>query len=104
MATASRDNLATPLGKLFYQLSGAFAEFERDTICERVRAGMRNARAKGHCIGRPSRILLTDQLRAKIAGAYQHGEGSLTAIAAHFGTSLGTVQRCVATIKTLDRR
>jgi DNA invertase Pin-like site-specific DNA recombinase len=31
-------------GPSLYQLSGAFAEFERDCIRERVRAGMRNAR------------------------------------------------------------
>jgi DNA invertase Pin-like site-specific DNA recombinase len=41
------------MGKLFYQLSGAFAEFERDCIRERVKAGLRNARAKGKRLGRP---------------------------------------------------
>jgi DNA invertase Pin-like site-specific DNA recombinase len=38
-------------------LSGAFAEFERDCIRERVRAGMRNARAKGRHIGRPRAVV-----------------------------------------------
>jgi DNA invertase Pin-like site-specific DNA recombinase len=38
-------DFSTSMGKLFYQLSGAFAEFERDCIRDRVRAGMRNARA-----------------------------------------------------------
>jgi DNA invertase Pin-like site-specific DNA recombinase len=46
-------DFSTSMGKLFYQLSGAFAEFERDTIRERVRAGLRNARAKGKRLGRP---------------------------------------------------
>jgi DNA invertase Pin-like site-specific DNA recombinase len=50
-------DFSTSMGKLFYQLSGAFAEFERDCIRERVRAGMRNARAKGRRIGRPRAIV-----------------------------------------------
>jgi len=72
------------------------AKQERIRISERVRAGMRNARAKGRRIGRPAHVPLTGQLREEIAEAYQHGEGSLRAIAMRFGTSLGTVQRCVA--------
>jgi DNA invertase Pin-like site-specific DNA recombinase len=46
-------DFSTSMGKLFYQLSGAFAEFERDCIRERVKAGLRNARAKGKRLGRP---------------------------------------------------
>jgi DNA invertase Pin-like site-specific DNA recombinase len=76
----------------------------RALIAERVKAGMRNARAKGHRVGRPSRVPLTDQLKGEIAGAYQHNQGSLRAMATRFGTYLGTVERCVAAIKSLDRR
>jgi DNA invertase Pin-like site-specific DNA recombinase len=50
-------DFSTSMGKLFYQLSGAFAEFERDCIRERVKAGMRNARAKGRRIGRPRALV-----------------------------------------------
>jgi len=46
-------DFTTTTGKLLYQVISAFAEFERDCIRERVRAGMRNARAKGKRIGRP---------------------------------------------------
>ena len=44
-----RDNLdlSTPSGRLMMQLLGAFAEFERSIIQERVKAGLRNAIAKG---------------------------------------------------------
>lgn len=92
-----RDNLdlSTPAGRLMFQVIGAMAEFERALIAERVKAGMRNARAKGRRIGRPAHVPLTDQLKGQIAGAYRHGEGSLRALAARFGTSLGTVQRCI---------
>src|ERR1039457_5468304 len=50
-----RDNLdlSTPSGRLMFQIIGAMAEFERALIQERVRAGLRNARAKGKKLGRP---------------------------------------------------
>ena len=50
-----RDNLdlSTPSGRLMFQIIGAMAEFERSLIQERVKAGLRNARAKGKRLGRP---------------------------------------------------
>ena len=50
-----RDNLdlSTPSGRLMLQIIGAMAEFERSLIQERVKAGLRNARAKGKKFGRP---------------------------------------------------
>ncbi len=35
----------TPMGRLFFHVIGSFAEFERDVIVERVRAGLANARS-----------------------------------------------------------
>src|SRR6476619_5507113 len=48
-----RDNLdlSTPSGRLMFQIIGAMAEFERALIQERVRAGIKNARAKGKRVG-----------------------------------------------------
>ncbi len=43
----------TPTGKLVFQVTGAVAEFERDIISERVKAGLRNANRKGKRLGRP---------------------------------------------------
>ncbi len=43
----------TPIGRLFYNVIGSFAEFERETIVERVKAGLANAKAKGIQLGRP---------------------------------------------------
>ena len=50
-----RDNLdlSTPSGRLMFQIIGAMSEFERALIQERVKAGLRNAKAKGKRIGRP---------------------------------------------------
>lgn len=42
-----------PMTKAFLQMSGVFAELERDMISARVKSGMQNAKAKGSKIGRP---------------------------------------------------
>lgn len=46
----------TPIGRLMFQLLGAFAEFERTTIRERCVAGRVSARARGVRFGRPRKI------------------------------------------------
>jgi DNA invertase Pin-like site-specific DNA recombinase len=92
-----RDNLdlSTPSGRLMFQIIGAMAEFERALIQERVKAGMRNAQAKGRRIGRPPQTPLSSELRTVIAHTYASGGTSLRALARRFGTSLATVQRCI---------
>jgi resolvase-like protein len=44
---------STPAGKMVFTVLGAVAELERSLTVERVRAGQRNARAKGKRLGRP---------------------------------------------------
>ena len=44
----------TPAGKLLFQITGAFAEFERSMIRQRVNAGLARARAQGKRLGRPT--------------------------------------------------
>jgi DNA invertase Pin-like site-specific DNA recombinase len=58
-----RDNLdlTTPSGRLMFQIIGAMAEFERALIHERVKAGLRNARAKGKRLGRP-RVFVSESI------------------------------------------
>jgi putative DNA-invertase from lambdoid prophage Rac len=46
-------DLSTPHGKLIAQILASMAEFERELICERVKSGVANARAKGKIFGRP---------------------------------------------------
>jgi len=48
---------STPTGKMVFTVLGAVAELERSLITERVRAGLRNARAKGKRLGRPRKIV-----------------------------------------------
>lgn len=45
-------DLTTPIGKVFVAMLGAFAEFERDVIAERIVAGLKAAKAKGRRPGR----------------------------------------------------
>jgi len=48
---------STPTGKMMFTVLGAVAELERSLIAERVRAGLRNARAKGRRLGRPRKAV-----------------------------------------------
>src|ERR1035438_334802 len=50
-----RDNLdlTTPAGRMMFHVIGAMAEFERELIRERVKAGLAHARSKGRIGGRP---------------------------------------------------
>ena len=43
----------TPQGRLIFNLFGSFAEFEREIISERTRAGLEEARRHGRHGGRP---------------------------------------------------
>lgn len=53
----------TPAGKLVFTVLGAVAELERSLIVERVKAGLRNARARGKRLGRPKKLLDLARLR-----------------------------------------
>jgi DNA invertase Pin-like site-specific DNA recombinase len=79
---------STPTGRMVFTVLGAVAELERSLIAERVRAGLRNARAKGKKLGRPKVVL--DATR--IAALRAHGFG-WKRIAAQLGVGVGTVLR-----------
>ena len=52
----------TPAGKMVFTVLGAVAELERSLIVERVRAGIRNARAKGKRLGRPRSVVDSERV------------------------------------------
>jgi DNA invertase Pin-like site-specific DNA recombinase len=82
----------TPAGKAMFQMLGVFAEFERSIIQERVRAGLRRAKAEGSTLGRPR---IAPELEARILTALKapgRTEG-VRKIAARFGIDPSTVQR-----------
>ena len=79
---------STPTGKMVFTVLGAVAELERSLIVERVKAGLRNARAKGKRLGRPKRVV--DARR--IAALRAQGVG-WKRIAAEMEIGVGTLYR-----------
>jgi len=77
---------ATPAGRMVFTVLGAVAGLERSLIAERVRAGLRNARAKGKRLGRP-RVAVD---AARIARLRASGL-PWPKIARELGVSVGTV-------------
>jgi DNA invertase Pin-like site-specific DNA recombinase len=77
---------STPTGKMVFTVLGAVAELERNLIVERVRAGLRHARAKGKRLGRPRKSVDVAEVR-KLRAA---GE-SWRKIARKLDVSVGTV-------------
>jgi DNA invertase Pin-like site-specific DNA recombinase len=80
----------TPTGKLMFQIIGAFAEFEREIIRERVKSGVAHARAQGIRLGRPR----VDVDHAQIASLRDEGL-SLRAIGKRLDVSHGSVLRAL---------
>ena len=64
----------TPMGKLVFQVTGAFAEFERTMIRQRIKAGLKRAVAQGVKLGRPKIDSTTEGAKAACEGC-GHLEG-----------------------------
>jgi DNA invertase Pin-like site-specific DNA recombinase len=79
----------TPAGKLMFQVCGAFAEFERNMIQQRIHAGLKRAVAQGKTLGRPK---VDAALEKRIQAQLRGGKG-MRKIARELGVGTGTVQR-----------
>jgi len=73
---------STPAGKMVFTILGAVAELERSLIVERIKSGMKNARAKGHNPGPKAFKLDLSGIQARI----QAGE-SRRSVARSLGVS-----------------
>jgi len=82
-------DLTTSNGRLLCHLLAAFGEFERSLIVERVKCGLRNAKAKGKVLGRPK-----TRDDAKIRELRRKGL-SIRKIAKQLGVAKSTVQDSV---------
>ena len=83
---------STPTGKMIFTVLGAVAELERNLIVERVRAGLRNAQAKGKKLGRPRKVARPDVInRMRSQGASWRAIG--TALGVSAATALHTAAR-----------
>ena len=78
----------TPTGRLMFQITGAFAEFERSMIRQRIRAGLRRAVEAGKQLGRRRSPALEKRIQSQLRA----GKGML-AIAKALGVGTSTVQR-----------
>jgi len=79
----------TPAGRLMFQVTGAFAEFERSMIRQRVHAGLKRAVEAGKTLGRPR---MDSAIEKRIQSQLKAGKGILK-VARELGVGTGTVQR-----------
>lgn len=82
---------STPMGKMVFTVLGAVAELERSLIVERVKAGMRNAKAKGHKPGPKGARIAVDLSEVRNRLAF-NGE-SMRTVAASLGVSPSLLSR-----------
>lgn len=89
---------STPNGRLIFGIFASIAEFERELIRDRVRSGLRNARAKGRRLGRPRKFVDAARIAvlraqglawAKIADSLELGEGTVRRAAQASAKNLG---------------
>jgi DNA invertase Pin-like site-specific DNA recombinase len=68
-------DLTTPAGRAMAALLAVFAEFEREILRERVRAGLTHARQNGQRLGRPvTAALHADQMRKLFSAGVSKAE------------------------------
>lgn len=79
---------STPTGKMVFTVLGAVAELERSLIAERVKAGLRNAKAKGKRLGRPPAFVDPDRIATLRAQGL-----SWKVISAELGVAVSTLRR-----------
>jgi len=79
---------SSPLGEAIFTIISAMATLERDIIAERVRGGLRKAKANGKKLGRPKNEVDTDKVIE-----YRKQNKSIRQIANELNLSKGAVQR-----------
>ncbi len=79
---------SSPLGEAIFTIISAMSKLERDIIAERVKGGLRKARANGKRLGRPKREVDTDKVIE-----YRNQNKSIRQIAGEMSLSRGTVER-----------
>ena len=88
---ASIYNPNDPMGKMFFNIVAAFAEFEADLLKMRTREGMAIAKAKGKMRGKKPK--LTGKQQKELLKMHKTGEHSISDLAEIFSVSRATVYR-----------
>lgn len=78
----------TPGGRLIFHVMGALAQFERDLVVERTRAGVRAHIARGGRVGQPQKLTPAQKREAK--QMLRSGQ-SRREVAEHFGVHPQTI-------------
>ena len=94
-------DLKTPGGRLVFGMMVQIAEFERELIRERVKAGMVDAKKRGVHTGR--KHTLRPHQRAEAARLHNEGQ-SLGKIAALFGCGRTVVYRAIQDAKSQEQQ
>ncbi len=83
---------SSPLGEAIFTIISAMAKLERDIIAERVKGGLRKAKANGKRLGRPK-----NEVDTKKVIEYRKQNKSIRQIANELNLSKGAVQRTLKT-------
>ncbi len=90
-----------PAGRMMMHMLGSFAEFEREMIRERTRAGLREARIHGRVPGRKPKI--TAEQRKEIVDAVSSGRKTAAEMARLFKIHRGTISRFISTARVDEK-
>ena len=88
----------TPMGQFYFQVTGAFAELERNLARERTRAGLASARRRGRKGGR--RKAIDPKTFAMALQLYEAQTSSVQSICDRFSIAKRTFYRYLAAHRT----
>jgi len=92
-------NTTSPMGKFYFHMMSALAQFERELIVERTKAGLQAAREQGRIGGR--RYAITPEKKEKVE-LYLRDGMRVDVIAKNIGVSRATLYRYVSRRQTSD--
>jgi DNA invertase Pin-like site-specific DNA recombinase len=87
-------DMTTPTGRALAGMLAVFAEFEREILSERVKAGLAQARSKGKILGRPESAA---KKTAEVRNLYRKGL-TKSEIARQLGIGRTSVRRLLAEV------
>jgi DNA invertase Pin-like site-specific DNA recombinase len=90
-----------PMGRMFFNVLAAFAEFEADLLSLRTREGMLVAKAKGRLKGKRPKLSSTQQ--AHLIKLLEAGEHTIPELAELFSVSRATVYRVIQRAERVRR-
>jgi DNA invertase Pin-like site-specific DNA recombinase len=93
---AEKIETVSSTGKLVFHVFAALAEFERNVIRERTMAGLKAARARGRCGGRPEKLSTKD--KQQIRALLQDPGVRVKDVARRFGVSVATLYKRVGVV------